>query len=109
MEPLDDKELNQLLQTWEAPAAPQSLADRVVPVRRSLGRRWSWWSWWRWLLTGSIRVPVPIGVAIVGLLALWFYFARQPVPAAPQVKGTVSLADFRPVEQLEPVIVGGTP
>jgi hypothetical protein len=101
MEPLDEKELNHLLQTWEAPAAPQSLEDRVLSARRPK------WRWWKWLVTGSIRIPVPVGVAVVGLLALWFYFARQPVPVVPQAKGTVSLADFRPVEQLEPVILGG--
>ena len=97
MEPLDEQELRQLLQTWEAPAAPASLKDRVFPPRGSR---------WRWLLTGTIRVPVPVGLAAVVLAALWIYSglpARQP---APRPVPSVSLADFQPVNELEPRSVG---
>ena len=99
MEPLDERELSQLLQEWEAPSAPASLKRRVFP-----GRRLSW----RWLWTGTIRVPVPVGVAAVVLVVLWIYYCRPTatVPVA-QPAGTVSLVDFQPVRQLEPVVVAG--
>lgn len=100
MEPLDDKELDQLLHRWEAPAAPASLAQRVLPRRES---------WWRWLLTGTIRVPVPVGFAAVLLVVFWLYQSgvRGPAPAeAPRREPTVSLADFQPVSQLEPRLAG---
>jgi len=36
MEPLDEKELNQLLQRWEAPAAPPSLQEKLAPNSPSM-------------------------------------------------------------------------
>jgi hypothetical protein len=98
MEPLDEDELNQLLRKWEAPEAPPTLRPRVFPARRS------WWSWW-W--TGTIRVPVPAAIAAALLIALWIHYSRPANPARVGEPGSVSLADFRPVPQLEPVLVGG--
>ena len=122
MEPNDDRELNELLHEWQAPAAPPTLHARVragrmstgngrascvVPGflgRRSLGEGGS--RTVRWLLTGTIRVPVPVGLAVAALLGLWVYTSLpDPVPVrAPEP--TVSLADFEPVPRLEPRIVG---
>src|SRR5688572_14415003 len=98
MEPLDEKELSQLLRQSKAPGAPPSLERRVVPQPVP---------WWRWLFTGTIRVPVPVGIAAVLILALWIFFTRPaPVPeATPSASTSTTLADFRPVEQLELTIV----
>jgi hypothetical protein len=97
MEPLNENELNQLLRKWEAPAAPPTLASRVVPER----------SRWRWLLTGSVRIPVPVAVAVAAVVILWIYHSRpNPTPRVAQ-PATVSLADFKPVRQLQPVVVTG--
>ena len=75
MEPLDEKELSHLLSQWDAPAAPASLGRRVLPRRGS---------WWRWLFTGTIRIPVPVGVAAVVLVGLWIHYSKAPaaVPIA---------------------------
>ena len=100
MEPLDDKELNHLLQQWKAPATPASVEHRV------LGRSAPWW---QWLISGAIRVPVPVMVAMVAVLALLFYFRTsdkpKPEPQNASQPGTVSLADFQPVRQLEPKVI----
>ena len=74
MEPLNDRELNQLLQQWKAPATPAGIERRVL--RRSE-------PWWRWLIVGAIRVPVPVALAMVAVLALLFYFrtSDKPKPA----------------------------
>ena len=109
MEPFDDHELRVLLRAWKAPGAPTSLRPPVPPrraeadragvlamVRRAV----------RWLATGTIRIPAPIGVAALIVLALWAY-GRTPrevvtVPAS----GPVALDDFQPVARLQPRIVG---
>ena len=96
MEPLDEKELSRLLREWKAPEAPSSLERRVMP--RPVSR-------WSWLLTGSIRIPVPVGITAALALALWLLFGRQaPAPVAPAPEAT-TLANFRPVEQLQPTII----
>ncbi len=101
MEPLDDKELNHLLQQWKAPPTPVSIEQRVLPRSES---------WWRWLFVGAIRVPVPVALAMVAVLALLFYFRApdKPKPVEPTASqpGAVSLADFQPVRQLEPRLIG---
>ena len=98
MEPLDDNELNQLLRQWDAPSAPPTLAGRVFSARKT---------WWTWLWTGSIRVPVPVALAAALLVALWIHFSRPAVRPSIAQPGSVSLADFQPVQQLKPVLVAG--
>lgn len=96
MEPLDDQELDSLFQEWKAPTAPASLERRVLPQPSSP---------WRWLVTGSIRVPVPLGIAAILLLVLWAVFRQPTPPPAGETLHGSALADFRPVEQLEPNLV----
>ena len=99
MEPMDDKELSQLLRRWKAPETPSSLTRRVLP-RKTSG--------WRWLVSGSIRIPVPLGLAAVVILALWMLLDRKPgvEPIAQPAPDSITLADFQPVRQLEPRILG---
>jgi hypothetical protein len=102
MEPVDDPELSALLREWEAPPAPPTLGARVLPARAP---------WWRWLLTGSVRVPVPAAAAALLLLALALYASRSDQspatePPVAQQQPATSLADFRPVEQVELRVVG---
>jgi hypothetical protein len=104
MEPLNDGELQQLLRTWKAPAAPPTLEERVFSSPKS---GWKWL--WKWLWTGTFRVPVPLAVAAALLLALWIHYSKASNPPPVTQPGTVSLADFKPVRQLQPVVVvGGT-
>ncbi len=95
MELLSEKELNDLLRRWEAPAAPPTLAAKVLPRRSS----------WRWVLAGTIRVPVPVGLALLAAMAALLLLRPQPRPAATAPVKPVSLADFQPVRQLEPRII----
>ena len=91
----NDQKLKELLQTWEAPPAPQSLARRVFPRSR----------WWQWIWSGSIRVPVPVGFAALVIAGALWYWSRPPVSVPQKAVAPVSLADFRPVEQLEPKVI----
>ena len=90
MEPTDDPKLSELLREWQAPGAPPSLDARVLCKRER---------WWSFLLTGSIRVPVPVGVAIAAILLVMAAALLRQRAAAPVVS-PVSLVDFRPVEDL---------
>lgn len=103
MDQMDDRELNQLLREWKAPDAPPHLGPRVPAT--AVKRRW-----WAWLLTGSIRVPVPIGVAAALIAAFWLFSGdpvREPVAEPPSLsQPVVSLADFQPVETVELRVVG---
>ena len=93
---LEDSELREILGAWKAPPTPPDLGRRILR-RRS--------TWRRWFLTGSIRVPVPLGAAVL-LLGVWGYGrVTSPSVAVPEPV-PVSLADFRPVAQLEPRVVG---
>ena len=92
MEPLNDDELNDLLRQWQAPSAPARLDARV------LGR-------WRWLLTGTIRVPLPVGLAAALILVFSIYWAVSARHAAAAPAQTVTPSDFQPVKQLQPRIV----
>ena len=99
MTPLSDDELTALLRQWDAPATPRGLHARIFRRR----------AWWHWLLTGSFRVPVPVAAALLLLIAVWAYRQAppEPEPASVTSEPVVSLADFRPVERVEALIVGG--
>lgn len=99
MDPLDEKELSPLLRQWKAPETPADLGAKVRPHRFSI---------WRWLTTGSIRIPVPVGLAALAILLVWMLYSRPaPVPVV-EPAASNTLADFQPVQQLEPKIIGGT-
>jgi len=96
MQPLNDDELRGLLRLWQAPRTPSSLDNRVLAAAApSMFKRY-----WRWLATGSIRVPVPVGIAACVLL-LWL--AAQALRPPKQPVG--SLSQFQPVTELKPRIV----
>ena len=104
---MDDRELHSLLRAWKAPDAPAHLRPPRTS-RDRLGRR-SFSAGVRWLLTGSIRIPVPVGVAVAALVAAWLFANRPsepPATQAPSSEPVVSLADFAPVEQVEIRVVG---
>jgi hypothetical protein len=87
MDPIDDPKLSELLKEWQVPGAPPSLDARVLGPRKH---------WWSFLLTGSIRIPVPVMVAIAALLlvmAAALLRERTPAPVAQ----SINLADFQPV------------
>jgi hypothetical protein len=101
MQPLNDDELRGLLRLWHAPPTPSSLENRVLAAARSSPLKSSpLRGYLRWLATGSIRVPVPVGVvACVLLLLLAFQVLRAPK----QPVG--SLSQFQPVTELRPRII----
>lgn len=97
MDPIDDPKLSEVLKEWQVPGAPPSLDDRVLGPRRR---------WWSFLLTGSVRIPVPVVVAIAAaLLMMAAALVRQR--AAPPVPSSIDLADFQPVRDLNVRVIRG--
>lgn len=96
MEPLSDRELDEVMARWKAPKVPVTLEERVRRGRRS--------GWWTWLLRGSIRVPVPASLMVVAaFVVLVVLAARHGSPV--HVRQETSLSAFQPVKRLEPRII----
>ncbi len=73
----DDARLHELLREWRAPETPQSLERAVLGPRMR---------WWKFLVTGSIRVPVPVVCCVTALALLAGWQLVKPVrPDAPCV------------------------
>ncbi|MBI2685677.1 MAG: hypothetical protein HYX27_05120 [Acidobacteria bacterium] len=86
---MTDDELRSTLREWQAPPAPNTLRERVLP------RKKSWLAWWG---SGEIRIPVPVAVAMLCLLIFGAYrIAKPPEPA--------TLTDFEHVTKFNPRIV----
>jgi hypothetical protein len=116
-----DRELDRLLDDWTVPALPDSLDRRVSASYRTLMRRPPLW---RRFFTSSLRVPLPVAVAVLLLLvfALWAPHGKSTptmqvvVPqgatahfaaAGSSEKG--SLAGFEPVAEMNVTVVSDTP
>lgn len=98
---MDDQELNRLLQEWKAPNAPPHLR----PPRAHASRL-------RWLISGTIRVPAPVAIAALLVLAVWLAVTRlAPMSstqeaAAPRRSGEIArYALSGPLEGFEAVLV----
>ncbi len=59
MEQNQDPELGNLLREWRVPPHSAALEERVLGAKLP---------WWRFLLTGSIRVPVPVALGLAMLM-----------------------------------------
>lgn len=93
----DDPKLGDLLKAWEVSDAPKTLDARVARFRKP---------WWKAVLTGSIRLPIPVGVAIAGAL-LAMAIALLRLPAEAPITPSISLKDFRPVSNLNIRVIHG--
>ena len=97
---MDDRELNQLLREWKAPDAPPHLRPRRAHTSRV-----------RWLVTGTIRVPVPVAIAALLLMAFLFTSMRPGSAPASETAGprrSGELARFAltgPLEGFDAVLV----
>lgn len=99
MTPLNDDEIQQLLKQWSAPPPPPALWSRIEQQRR-LHRNW------RWLLTGSVQLPVPVGLLLVAalvLLSIGLWRTRPAPVEAPTATG--GFGGFQAVNQLQPIVI----
>jgi hypothetical protein len=91
-EMLNDEELDQVLRSWRAPVAPPI-------VHRPRWRRW---------FTGSIRVPVPVAVCLVVIVAAGFVVMGRPRVVYREVlvpMSSISFQGLQPVDELRPRII----
>jgi uncharacterized membrane protein YdfJ with MMPL/SSD domain len=104
MEPTNDPKLRELLREWQVPNAPGSLDRRVLDLRGADSNK----SWWRFLLTGSVRIPVPVGLAIAALLVIMAGALMLRRPTGPAASAdSVSLVEFRPVKDVNVRMIRG--
>jgi hypothetical protein len=106
MEPTDDPKLSELLREWQVPNAPGSLDRRVSGLRGAGSKK----SWWRFLLSGSVRIPVPVGLAIAVLLLAMagaLVLRRTGGSTTPAAVPSISLVEFRPVTDLNVRVIRG--
>ena len=93
----DDKKLSDLLKEWQLPGTPASLDARVFGPRTP---------WWKLLFIGSIRIPVPVALAIAAALDdMAVALIHRPAP--PQSSTSVDLAGFHPVTDMNYRIIRG--
>ena len=94
----DDKKLSVLLTEWRLPGAPASLDARVLGARTP---------WWKRLLIGSIRIPVPVAMALAGaLIVMAAALVHRPAPRP--TSAPVDLAGFQPVARMNYRIIRGS-
>lgn len=95
MEPMSDRDLDELLGIWRAPCVPESLERRVL---KASGR-----SWRSWLFRGRIQIPVPVAMIAICIVAVLLGFmARSPRPVESRIASSRGL---QPVKRLEVRIV----
>ncbi|HEU0184711.1 MAG TPA: hypothetical protein VFS27_05315 [Blastocatellia bacterium] len=93
----EDRELNRLLASWQAPESPGELDQRAIESYRGHihGKRFWRGGFWRRWLAGSIRIPVPIAAAAVLLLcATSFLAARKATSISIESAPAVGVTKF---------------
>jgi hypothetical protein len=98
-----DPELARVLQEWTVPALPDRLDERVKALLQ--GRRAARRPMWTRLLTASIRVPLPVALAVLAALLLALFW--RPRPPAPELESAESAAPARAARQETPPGLSG--
>ncbi len=120
-DPERDPALKRILDEWHAPAVPGSLDARVLASYRRLAERRVWWERF---FTSSVRVPLPVAVAVLALLFVSAALALRPLgvprPSVPPIASSgpvqaarveppvvihTSLAGFEPVSEVNVSVV----
>jgi len=117
-----DPELRRLLEEWSVPGVPDTLDRRVLASYRAhIGTT----SLWRRLVTTSIRIPLPVALAALLLLAFAFWNNRRPTSPIESAESTeptrtalvkrepvvtrTTLAGFEPVREMNVTVVPEEP
>jgi hypothetical protein len=102
MEPVDDlgadPQLSALLKEWQISDAPLLLDSRILCPRKT---------WWRFLLTGWIRIPVPVAVLAGAILLIMAAVLVRQRTLAPEALSSINLADFTPVKDFNVRVTRG--
>jgi hypothetical protein len=101
-----DEDLEGLLRRWGAPVVPDGMDERVLAAyRRQVGTAEPWWSR---LFTATVRVPLPVAVGLLMLLAVTAALALRPVSPPPTAGTSGPSAPVQAVRVVDPPVVTGT-
>ena len=115
-----DPELARLLQEWSVPALPDSLDARVKALVRARAPKRPLW---RRLFSISIRVPLPVALAVLALLLVALWRSGRPAPEVesagsgeatraarnePRPGASESLAGFELVREMNVTVLSET-
>src|SRR5687767_5547718 len=95
MQSMNDDDLRNLLRKWEAPSLPPAVEKKILAGATSPAGAFV-----RWLMTGSIRVPAPVAVAMVLVCILLGIYAYRSSHTA-----QTTMAEFQPVKDFNPRII----
>ena len=96
---LTDAELDRLLGQWQAPPAPEGMRRALFGTAKPwYSRAWS----------VSIRVPLPLGLAVLAGLGFFVVEMRRTAPAPAAIQSApLGFKELRPVVELKPRIIRG--
>jgi hypothetical protein len=101
-----DEDLDGLLRRWGAPVVPDGMDERILAAYRRQVRTAE--PWWSRLFTATVRVPLPVAVGLLMLLAVTAALALRPVSPPPTAGTSGPSAPVQAVRVVDPALVTGT-
>jgi hypothetical protein len=101
-----DEELEGLLRRWGAPVVPDGMDERMLAAYRRQVRAGE--PWWSRLFTASVRVPLPVAIGLLMLLAVTAALALRPLGPGPTAGTSGPSAPIQAVRVVDPPVVTGT-
>jgi hypothetical protein len=101
-----EEDLDGLLRRWGAPVVPDGMDERILAAYRRQVRTAE--PWWSRLFTATVRVPLPVAVGLLMLLAVTAALALRPVSPPPTAGTSGPSAPVQAVRVVDPALVTRT-
>jgi len=102
-DPERDPALKRVLEEWRAPEVPESLDARVLATYRRMQKKEAWW---QRFFSSSVRVPLPVAVAVLALLFVSAALALRPAGAPKSAEPPIASSGTLHAARVEsPVVI----